>query len=131
MDTSFMSPYITEGDLLIYYKYDKNFELGDAVLIEKEGRQSVYRIVAKEGQTLEINEQGRLLIDGYPEEHQVFYATDPEEGSEIAFPYTVEEGKYFVMNDYRLEKNDSRIFGTISANSILGKIIGRLQIRNI
>ena len=56
MNTSFMSPYITEGDLLIYYKYDKNFELGDVVLIENEGKQEVYRIVAKEGQTLEITE---------------------------------------------------------------------------
>ena len=55
----------------------------------------------------ELNEQGVLLIDGYPEEHQAFYETKLDEDAQITFPYTVEEGKVFVMNDYRLEKKDS------------------------
>ena len=125
-----MSPKIAEGDLLIYYRLDKNYELGDAVVV-KNNKNNVYRIVAKAGQTVDINERGELLIDGYPEENQAFYETKLEEDSQIKFPYTVEEGKLFVMNDYRLETKDSRAFGTIFADSILGKIIGRLQIRNI
>ena len=130
METSFMSPNITEGDLLVYYRIDKSYELGDVVVI-KNNKKNVYRIVAKEGQTVDVNEQGILLIDGYPEEHQAFYETNSDENSQITFPYTVEEGKFFVMNDYRLEKKDSRAFGTIFADSIIGKVIGRLQIRNI
>lgn len=131
METSFMSPNITDGDLLLYYKVDKNFELADVVVVNINNKKNVYRIVAKEGQTVDISENGILLIDGYPEEHQAFYETNKVENSEVAFPYTVEPGKYFIMNDYRLEKNDSRVFGTISADSIIGKVIGRLQIRNI
>ena len=130
METSFMSPSITEGDLLIYYRMDKNYELGDVVVV-KNNKKNVYRIVAKAGQTVDVNEQGVLLIDGYPEEHQAFYETDLEEDTQMIFPYTVEEGKLFVMNDYRLEKKDSRTFGTIFEDSIIGKVIGRLQIRNI
>jgi len=131
MDTSFMSPYITEGDLLIYYRIDQNYELGDVILIENNNKTDVYRIVAKPGQTVDINNSGELLIDGYPEEHVSFYKTQKDENSEIKFPYQVEQGKYFVMNDYRLQKNDSRTFGTIPEDSINGKIICRLQIRNI
>ena len=131
MNTSFMSPNITEGDLLVYYRIDRNFELGDVVLIKNNNSQDVYRIVAKEGQTVDVNEEGKLTVDGYPEEHQVFYLTESDENSQIKFPYQVEEGKYFVMNDYRLEKSDSRTFGTIYKDSILGKVIGKLQIRNI
>ena len=130
METSFMSPNITEGDLLIYYRMDKNYELGDAVVV-KNNKMNVYRIVAKAGQTVDVNEQGILLIDGYPEEHQAFYETKLDEDSQIKFPYTVEEGKLFVMNDYRLEQGDSRTFGTIFEDSVVGKIIGRLQVRNI
>ncbi len=131
METSFMSPNITEGDLLLYYKIEKNFELSDVVIVKNENKKNVYRIVAKEGQTVDISEDGKLLIDEYPEEHLAFYETTKNENSEIVFPYTVEAGKYFIMNDYRLEKNDSRVFGTISVDSIIGKVIGRLQIRNI
>ena len=130
METSFMSPSITEGDLLIYYRMDKNYELGDVIVV-KNNKENVYRIVAKAGQTVDVNEQGVLLIDGYPEEHQAFYETDLKEDTQMIFPYTVEEGKLFVMNDYRLEKQDSRTFGTIFEDSIIGKVIGRLQIRNI
>ena len=129
METSFMSPSITEGDLLVYYRMDKNYELGDVIVV-KNNKKNVYRIVAKAGQTVNVNEQGVLLIDGYPEEHQAFYETNLED-SQMIFPYTVEEGKLFVMNDYRLEDKDSRTFGTIFEDSIIGKVIGRLQIRNI
>ena len=131
MDTSFMSPKITEGDLLVFYRIDRNFEIEDVILFENRGKQYVMRIVAKEGQTVDISEDGKLLIDGYPEEHQAFFETDKDETSQIKFPYRVESGKYFVMNDYRLNKSDSRLFGTISRESIKGKIIGRLQVRNI
>lgn len=130
METSFMSPSITEGDILVYYRMEKNYELGDVVVV-KNNKKNVYRIVAKAGQTVDVNEQGVLLIDGYPEEHQAFYETNLDEDSQMTFPYTVEEGKLFVMNDYRLEKRDSRTFGTIFEDSIVGKVIGRLQIRNI
>ena len=69
-----------------------------------------------------ITEDGKLLIDGYPEEHISFFETIKDEESQITFPYVVEEGKYFVMNDYRLEKNDSQ-----NASIFLdGKEIGNL-----
>lgn len=131
MNTSFMSPNITEGDLLLFYRIDKDFELGDIIVIKNNKSQDVYRIVAKEGQIVDVNEEGKLTVDGYPEEHQAFYLTELDENSQIKFPYQVEEGKLFVMNDYRLEKSDSRTFGTIFKDAILGKVIGKLQIRNL
>ena len=75
MNTSFMSPNITEGDLLLYYRIDKNFELGDIIVIKNNKSQDVYRIVAKEGQIVDVNDEGKLTVDGYPEEHQAFYLT--------------------------------------------------------
>ena len=131
MPTSYMSPAITEGDLLLFYRLDKNFELEDVVLFEKDNKKYISRIIAKEGQTVDINEEGQLLIDGYPEEFQAFYKTEKEETSSIVFPYRVEKGQYFVLNDYRLQKQDSRIFGVVLSNEIKGKVYGRLQIRNI
>lgn len=131
METSYMSPKIMEGDLLLYYRFDKNYELADVVLLQNNGKDYVLRIAAKEGQTVDIDENGVLLIDGYPEENEAFYKTEIEEEANITFPYKVESGKYFVISDYRNSKHDSRTFGTVSKDDIRGKIIARLQIRNI
>ena len=126
-----MNPSITEGSLLLYYRLDKNYNVGDVVLFKYNNKDYVLRIVAREGQIVNINEDNELLVDGYPEEHQTFYETEIKEDSEITFPYTVEKGKVFVMGDYRLSKEDSRIFGEVETNTIKGKIISIFKTRNI
>lgn len=131
MNDQSMNPSITEGSLLLYYRIDRDYSVGDVVLFEHNDKEYVLRIVAKEGQKIDINENNELLVDGHPEEHQTFYETEAQKESNIIYPYTVETGNVFVMGDYRLSKDDSRIFGAISVDKIKGKIIGRFQIRNI
>ena len=130
METIYMSPSIAEGDLLLYYRLDKNYKVGDIIYFNIDDKNHVLRIVAKEGQTVSINEEGKLLVDGYPETHEALYDTKEPENSNISYPYTVEEGKFFVVGDYRRVANDSRVFGAISEDEIKGKVMGRLQIRN-
>ena len=57
--------------------------------------------------------------------------TKAKEESNIEYPYIVETGKVFVMSDYRLNKDDSRMFGAVPIEKIKGKVIGKVQIRNI
>lgn len=130
MGTSYMNPYLTDGDLLFFYRLDRKFELGDVVYLKHNKKEYVLRIVAKPGQTVDIDTEGVLLIDGRPEVHKSYYDTKKIEDSSITFPYKVETGKYFVLNDYRLQLEDSRLFGAISESSIIGKVIGRVQVRN-
>ena len=130
MDDQSMNPSITEGNLLLFYRLDKKYNVGDIILFEHNGKEYVLRIVAKEGQKVDINEKNELLINGHKENLQTYYETAKQQDSSIEYPYLVENGKVFVMGDYRLSKDDSRIFGAISINQIKGKIIGRLQSRN-
>ena len=130
METSYMSPYITEGDLLLYYRLDRDFQRGEIVYLKHNNKNYVFRIVAKAGQTVDISELGELIIDGVPEKNKSLYETNKIENSSISYPYKVREGNVFVMNDNRLQLEDSRYFGEIPINEIEGKIIGRLQIRN-
>ena len=131
MPTSFMSPRITEGDLLLFYRLDKNYKLNDVVLVKYNDNTFVARIVATSGQTVQISEDEELLINGYPEENTAFFPTKINEESSIHFPYIVNANEFFVMNDYRLNTEDSRTLGAIPASAIKGKIFARIQIRDI
>jgi signal peptidase I len=49
---------------------------------------------------------------------------DVDENNCVTF--TVEEGKVFVMGDNRNHSSDSRVFGQLDADEILGKVIFRV-----
>ena len=59
-----MSPAFKDGDLAIYYRLQKEFQPSDAVVVEKNGKTQVRRIVAKAGDKVEITAEG-LMINGY------------------------------------------------------------------
>jgi signal peptidase I len=49
----------------------------------------------------------------------------------VSFPYTVEEGSYFVLCDFRTASVDSRSYGTIPQSDLAGKVITLLRRRGI
>ena len=125
-----MYPNIKAGDLILYYRLERIYNTGEVVLVEHDNKITIMRIVARSGEIVDIKD-GKILVNNIVEEKEAFYKTEKNKKAEISYPYTVEEGKYFVAYDYRLNKNDSRTFGTISTNDIKGRVIGKLQIRNI
>ena len=125
-----MVPYLFDGDLLFYYRLDKKYNTDDIVIVKQNNNEYILRIVAKEGQTVDINEYGQLIVDGVPETHMIYYETAKDDKSNINYPYTVPKNCFFALNDYRKVLNDSRSFGPISVENIKGKLIGKLQIRN-
>lgn len=131
MKDNSMLPYIAEGDLLLFYRIEKEYAIGDVVVFSLDKEQYVLRIVAGPGQVVKFSEDGKLLIDGYPEGRQSFFNTIQDDDTEVIFPYRVEKGCYFVVGDYRTETNDSRKFGAISSEKIEGKVISLLKTKNI
>ena len=59
----------------------------------------------------------------------IYYPTYQAENSTVSYPYTVEEGKAFILNDYREDTNDSRAFGAVDMSDIEGPIILSLRRR--
>jgi signal peptidase I len=130
MNGSSMSPYITDGNLLIYYRLDKDYVIGDVVLVKQDNNYNIYRISGTNGDKISI-EDGTLLINGFREEIQGFYDTEIPEDSKVTYPCVIGENEYFVTNDFRLDLNDSRSFGVINKKDIVGRVIAKLQIRGI
>lgn len=125
-----MSPAFKDGDIVLYYRLEKEYAQSDAVVIEKDGEIQVRRIVAKEGDTVDITENG-LLINGYAQqEKEIFSDTLPyTEG--ITFPITLKEDEYFVLGDNRTIAKDSRVYGVVKDKEIKGSVITLIRRRGL
>ena len=126
-----MSPNIAPGDLLLYYRLDHDYVVGDVVTFVQDEKRYSLRIIATEGQTITISSSGDFLIDGDIEQHQTYLKTILPVKSSISYPYKVPKNKVFVVGDYRADSGDSRTFGAIDTKIIDGKVISLLQTKDI
>lgn len=131
MKNNSMTPTATEGSLIIYYRIEKKYSIGDVIMYSMNNNKYIARVIATEGQTVDIDEDGKVYVDGHDEDYIALYDTIIPDNSKIQFPYKVKENSVFVLQDYRSSFQDSRIFGSINVNKIEGKTIGVLKIRNI
>jgi signal peptidase I len=87
---------------------------------------SLKRVVGLPGDTIAIRE-GRVIRNGQPEAEPPILPCGKDEKVECEFPtpITVPAGHYYVMADSRgLPKEDSRIFGAVPQEYILGTVVG-------
>lgn len=96
-------------------------QIGDIVVFKETHTNQICikRVIAKGGSTVVFNE-GNVYVDGklISEDYVTGKSYFPEEG---VAGVTVPEGKYFVMGDNRENSLDSRYFGSIDKEYILGK----------
>lgn len=123
-----MSTSFKDGDLVVYYRLQKEHLPTDVVVIEKDGETQVRRIIAKSGDKVDITENG-LMINGYvQQENNIFVETLPYKKG-IKFPIELKENEYFVLGDNRTQAKDSRVYGVVKANEIKGSVITLIRRR--
>lgn len=127
MKNNDMSPRISSGDLLLYYRLEENPRIQDVVVFQKDGKQYVGRIVARGGDSVEITEDARLEINGSTVAEPDIYYSTPRYGEEVEYPVELEAEEYFILCDYRNGAKDSRYFGAVKKSEILGKVITVLR----
>ena len=124
-----MYPAIRDGDLVIALRLGEPAP-GDAVIYrDEDGNEKMGRISATAGMTVELDGIS-YRVNGYPPAEEIFYPTRPAE-SGISFPLTVPEGEYFILNDFREQKDDARTNGCTPKNQILGRAVFVLRRRGI
>ena len=89
----------------------------------------VFRIVAMPGETVSSTESG-LSIDGRPVDMpdqlaRITYKALNAEVDSVDHPLVVAPNCYYVLGDNSAKANDSRVFGAIEREDILGKVEGR------
>ena len=123
-----MHPAVNDGDLVITLKLQRPY-LNAAVLYRHDGKTRTGRVVGLPGNVIDISEKGELLVNGAIASEDVYYPTKKAENSKVTYPYTVEEGKAFILNDYREDTDDSRAFGAVDMSDIEGPLIFSMRRR--
>jgi signal peptidase I len=126
-----MYPRLRDGDLILYYRLEQDYQIGDVVTFKDEGEKLQGRIVAQGGDVVELTDDGQLVVNGNPQNEEIFYVTNEAIFQGVEFPYTVEADSYFVLSDFRTEGYDSRNFGAVSRKDLDGKVITLLRRRGI
>ena len=125
-----MDPSIQDGDIVMWYRLDKDYVASDPIVVSHEGEQQVRRVVAVAGDTVDITEDGLLINGSLVQEQNVFGDTLHYEDG-ITLPITIEDGQVFVLGDGRENSIDSRLYGPVNIKDTLGKVMTIIRRRNI
>ena len=118
-----MQPAVCAGDLMLYYRLDKNLNSDDVVVFQKEGIQYTGRIVAVPGDVVEITDESELMVNKNTVMEDNIFFTTPAYDSEVEYPLALKEDQYFILCDNREGAKDSRSFGVVDTSEIKGKVI--------
>ena len=132
-----MHPRVDAGDMVLFYRLDRDVRAQDVIVIEKaldggaEPKVMVLRVVAAAGDTVEITDDERLVVNGNTLiEPDIYYAT-PRYEQFTDYPVTLAEGQCFVLADSRNGGVDSRYFGPVGTDEILGTVITVIRRNNL
>ncbi|MDH3730009.1 MAG: signal peptidase I, partial [Acidimicrobiia bacterium] len=91
--------------------------VAESIGLSQPASEFIKRVIATEGETIEIRDN-QVLIDGSPIAEPYLHAniTMPDFG-----PETIPDNEVFVMGDNRSQSRDSRFFGSIPTNTIVGR----------
>ena len=126
-----MTPSVKDGDLVIFHRYnDSGYAAKDAIVFEFEGEKQIRRVIAVQGDTVDITEEG-LVINGAPQQEPGIGQKTERYAEGVDFPLTIPDGHVFVLADYRTGAADSRIYGPVKIENTLGKVMAVLRLRDI
>ena len=161
MPNNDMYPRLDAGDMLLFYRLEQSYKAQDIVVIDKQteadtrtGGQGFFRralnwlgfrdpeapatqrfvcrVIAVQGDTVEVTEERGLSVNGNAViENNIFYPTRPYEEGTAQYPLKLGEGEYFVLADQRNGGMDSRYFGVVTQDEIRGIVITILRRNNL
>lgn len=122
-----MEPGLQPGDIVILQKTD-DVKIGDVCAFYFNNKLLLRRVIAREGDKVEIDEKGYVKVNGEFLEEDEYISEHALGLCDIDLPFRVPAGQLFVMGDNRDYALDSRAtnFGCIAQDEIFGKPLARI-----
>lgn len=122
-----MEPGFQPGDIVLLTKNDE-VNNGEICAFYFNNKLLLRRVIAREGDKVEIDEKGYVKVNGEFLEEDGYISEHALGQCDIDFPFRVPSGQLFVMGDNRDYALDSRAtnFGCISQEEIFGKPLVRI-----
>jgi signal peptidase I len=125
-----MFPLLTEGDRVLVNKLSYKFgdiDRGDIVVFERPPGEPdtsithlIKRVVGLPGDNVETND-GVLYVNGVAQEEPYINETEDGDRGPAVPPTEVPKGMLWVMGDNRANSADSRFFGAIDEDTVVGE----------
>ena len=121
VDGASMDQTLEDGQILLLYKL-ANVDYGDIVVLdeEKEGEIIIKRIIGMPGDTVSIRDN-TIYVNGEEVEEDYAYG-ETSDYDEV----TLGDDEYFILGDNRLISKDSRYFGPLKEDELMGEVILRI-----
>ncbi len=125
IDGTSMQNTLLNNDKVIITNFLYEPEVGDIVVIpagKYYDEPIIKRIIALEGQEVYINyETKEVFVDGILLDEEYISSDTIHKGGEKELSIVVAEGEAFVLGDNRDVSHDSRYFGCVNVDDIIGK----------
>lgn len=116
-----MYPNVKAKDLILYYRLDNSYHAQDIVVLVKNNTTYVGRIVAAGGDSVDISDSEKLIVNGNIVSESGINASTPRFEGFVDYPVKLEDDEYFILADARSGSEDSRYYGSVKVNEIIGK----------
>lgn len=124
-----MYPAMKDGDLTVVFRLQQDYLKDDIVAYQSDDGIKFGRIAARGDDVITIDNAGGWLVNGTEQSGEILYPTYTQ-GS-LEYPYRVPTDSLFLMGDYRTESIDSRTYGAIPMDKVIGKVITILRRRSL
>lgn len=114
---SSMNPTLNDKDIMLLDEISYRFsdiQRFDIVVVKEEDEYLIKRVIGLPGEVVEYKND-KLYIDGK------YVKEDFKHKETFDFSTTLGKDEYFIMGDNRTNSTDSRVFGPISRDKIMGK----------
>lgn len=119
-----MTPTLKEGSVVVVNKLKKNFKREDVIVLSQDEKYMIKRVIGLPGEYIQYKDNV-LYING--ERYDEKYLKDDvitedfklEDINETIIP----EDMYLVLGDNRMDSMDSRDYGLVSKEKVVGKVI--------
>ena len=117
-----MEPTLSDGDVLVLLNAHE-YTGGQLCCVTWQNKLLIKRVIAVGGDSVDIDREGNVSVNGQKLDEP--YVTEKSLGEcDIEFPFTVPEGRVFVMGDQRSTSIDSRssAVGAVEEDQIMGRV---------